>query len=69
MKATHDALNDWGHQILRAYMNGNKSDARDAFRQVPEHRKAFVVMILYTHYDAYRLSKSDVNNFILSVTE
>jgi len=58
-------------QIRRAYVLGNKSDARILFKSLPEHRKAYVAMqmTIDAYEDGSVSAGSDLVTFIRSITE
>lgn len=63
-------LIQWARDIARQYELGNNSTARTMFKQIPEHRKAFVTYLM-TVYSIREgdMPLADLDRFIRSVTE
>jgi len=71
LERVFEALDDMGERIYRAYVNGNKSDARIMFRQCPPNRRGYLAYTILGRHsvtgDNPRII--DFDDFFKSVTE
>jgi hypothetical protein len=54
-------------EVVSHYVNGNKSDARLLFQQIPPHRIALATMYLIREFEA-QYSPGDAETFIRSIS-